>query len=42
MGAVPNSSIGIVVARGMKPAADIPSEDAAAIASLLVEANVRH
>ncbi|MEG2025852.1 MAG: B3/4 domain-containing protein [Gordonibacter sp.] len=35
----PNSAIGIVVARGMKPATDIPSEDAAAIAGLLVEAN---
>lgn len=35
----PSSAIGIVVARGMKPAADIPSEDAAAIAGLLVEAN---
>lgn len=37
----PDSAIGIVVARNMKSAASIPNEDAAAIASLLAEANVQ-
>lgn len=35
----PEAAIGIIVARGMKPAADVPAEDASAIARLLGEAN---
>ncbi len=35
----PHASIGIMVARGMKPASAIPPDDAAAIAKLLHEAN---
>lgn len=35
----PDAAIGILVVRGMKPAADVPAEDAAAIARLLREAN---
>ena len=35
----PDAAIGIVVARGMKPAGEIPEEDQHVIASLLAEAN---
>lgn len=36
---IPEASIGIIVARGMKPAAQVPAEDAAEIAKLLQQAN---
>ncbi|MEG0376527.1 MAG: phenylalanine--tRNA ligase beta subunit-related protein, partial [Raoultibacter sp.] len=35
----PDAAIGVVVFRDMKPAEEIPAEDAAMIASILVEAN---
>lgn len=35
----PDSAIGVIVARGMKPTSEIPEEDAAAIARLLRDAN---
>lgn len=35
----PDAAIGIIVARGLKPADQVPAEDAAAIAKLLREAN---
>lgn len=35
----PDAAVGILVARGMKPADRVPAEDAAAIAKLLREAN---
>lgn len=31
----PEAAIGVIVARGMKPASEVPAEDAAAIAALL-------
>ena len=37
----PEAAIGVIVARGMKPASEVPAEDAAAIAALLREANAQ-
>ena len=37
----PEAAIGVIVARGMKPADEVPAEDAAAIATLLREANAQ-
>lgn len=37
----PEAAIGVIVARGMKPADEVPAEDAAAIAALLREANAQ-
>lgn len=37
----PEAAIGVIVARGMKPAGEVPAEDAAAIAALLREANAQ-
>ena len=35
----PDAAIGILAVRGMRPAADVPPEDAAAVARLLRDAN---
>ena len=37
----PEAAIGVIVARGMKPADEVPAEDAAAIATILREANAQ-
>lgn len=37
----PEAAIGVIVARGMKPAGKVPAEDATAIAALLREANAQ-
>ena len=37
----PEAAIGVIVARGMKPAGKVPAEDATAIATLLREANAQ-
>ena len=37
----PEAAIGVIVARGMKPAGKVPAEDAAGIATLLREANAQ-
>ena len=37
----PEAAIGVIVARGMKPAGEVPAEDATAIAALLREANAQ-